>query len=319
MLLAAVHHLLLEGAAHPLASRYRSVCELRGVRFEPADDATIVEEFTSFCRTFEAPIAERCVVRKTQTNEVGRCAVLRAVLGVLAERGVAELSLLDAGCSAGLNLFVDAYGYDYGAVRAGPEGAAPVLRCELRGAVPALSMPAVTGRVGLDLSPIDVRDADQVAWLLACLWPDDVGRIARLHDAVGVATARRDEVTLVEGDMVGQLAEAAARTDADATLLVANCWSAAYLEPPRRRALADAVAAVASSRPVAWVTMEPRAVARDLGVLDEHAVLSHQESSAVCLTEFDRGAPRSTLLAETHAHGAWLAWAADPMRRAATS
>ena len=41
-----------------------------------------------------------------------------------------------------------------------------------RPAHPARVMPEVVARVGVDLDPVDVTDADDARWLRACVWPD---------------------------------------------------------------------------------------------------------------------------------------------------
>ena len=58
--------------------------------------------------------------RSTQTNEVGRCAALLPALTQLAvdapgapHGGGRPLGLVEVGASAGLNLLVDRYGYEY--------------------------------------------------------------------------------------------------------------------------------------------------------------------------------------------------------------
>jgi hypothetical protein len=306
--LAAVHDLLLRGEDHVLATRYRSVCERRGLTFERAADAALGEELASFCAAHRDELVAVLVSRRTQTNEVGRCGAIRAALAHVASRGAPRVGLLDVGCSAGLNLFVDAYGCDYGAGVLGPAGARPVLRCELRGAAPPTELPEVAARVGLDLSPIDATDRDEVDWLLACLWPDDLERFERLEAAIDVAAARRGELDLVAGDMVTDLALAASRAGDAEHLVVMNCWSAAYVPPVARGVLAAEVAALGAARRVTWVTMEHPVVARDLGVLDAGAVLSSPGSSAVCATTYEGTAAHSELLAECHSHGLWLDW-----------
>jgi hypothetical protein len=303
-----VHHLLLEGVDDPLAAHYRSVCARRGLAYVDADDETVGSAFAEFCHAHHDEVVERCATRATQTNEVGRCAVLRPALASLG--GDAPLGLLDAGCSAGLNLLVDAYRYDYGARVVGEPDAVPVLRCELLGAPPPLDLPPIADRVGLDLEPVDVADDDAVAWLLACLWPDDLSRFERLEEAIAVAGRRRDELTLRQGDMVDGLADAAACVDAP-RIAVVDSWSAAYLPSGRRRAFADAVAAIGAARPTAWVTLEYPTVARELGVLATDARYAHRGASVVCVTTFEDGRSCSRLVAETHAHGRWLDWRAS--------
>jgi hypothetical protein len=305
VLLASVHHLLLEGADHELATNYRSVCERRGLTFREAADDAITGAFAAFCHEFRDEIAQRCAVRATQTNEVGRCAALRAALASL---GAGEpVGLLDAGCSAGLNLLVDAYGCDYDGVLAGPRGATLVLRCSLAGSVPPLELPRLATRVGIDTSPVEVADHDAVSWLLACLWPDDLERFERLEQAVALAMSRRTELVLRRGDMVDDLADAAAAVDAP-RLVVVNSWSASYLQVERRREFVEAVVAIAATRPTVWISLEFPTVARDLGVLSSAESLRHPGASVVCVTRFDDAAPDSRLVAETHPHGRWLDW-----------
>jgi hypothetical protein len=304
VLLASVHHLLLEGADHELATNYRSVCERRGLTFREAADDAITGAFAAFCHEFRDEIAQRCAVRATQTNEVGRCAALRATLASL---GAGEpVGLLDAGCSAGLNLLVDAYGCDYDGVLAGPHGATLVLRCSLAGSVPPLELPRLATRVGIDTSPVEVADHDAVSWLLACLWPDDLERFERLEQALSLAAARRGELTLRRGDMVDDLASAADAVDAP-HLVVVDSWSVTYLEVERRRQLAAAIDAIAAARPTSWITMEGPRVARDLGVLSPDEVVVHRGGSVVCVTSYEGGAA-SRVVAETHPHGRWLDW-----------
>ncbi len=304
--LAAVHHLLLEGADHELATHYRSVCERRGLAFRPATDLGVTAAFASFCHAYRDQIAQRCTTRATQTNEVGRCVALRAALASL--QPAPAIGLLDAGCSAGLNLLVDAYRCDYDGRVVGPPGATPILHCTLPGVVPPLELGVVVARVGVDLSPVDVTDDDAVAWLLACLWPDDLERFERLDAAVSLASSRSAELVLRRGDMVDDLASAADATDA-AHLVVVNSWSASYLEVARRQRFATSVAKIAARRSTSWISLEFPSVARDLGVLAEDATLAHRGASVVCVTDY-RHSTTSRVVAETHPHGRWLDWRA---------
>lgn len=307
VLLAAVHDLLLGGAEHELARHYRSVAARRGLPYGRLDDGQLVELFEAFCRQFRGEIEARCATRKVQTNEVGRCAAVRASLcAIESDR---PLALLDVGCSAGLNLFVDAYGYDYGTgALVGPRGAAPVLRCDLLGAVPPLALPPIASRTGLDLAPVDVAHPDELGWLLACLWPDDLERFGRLVAASEVAIRRRDEVEFVRGDMVDQLAAASGLADDDAHLVVLTTWSTAYLTPPRREQFAGEVARLATTRDLTWVAMEFPTVVHDLGLLSHDAAFHHRGASVVCMATYRDGRASSSLVAETHPHGAWLDW-----------
>ena len=116
-----------------------------------------------------AELTALILARRTQTNEPARCAVLLPALAQLPQ----PLALIEAGASAGLNLLVDRYSYDYAGHRlAGLDPDAPTLRCEPRGPVPLPArIPAISWRAGLDLNPLDVTREDDVRWLSCLVWP----------------------------------------------------------------------------------------------------------------------------------------------------
>jgi hypothetical protein len=42
-------------------------------------------------------------------------------------------------------------------------------------------LPEIVWRRGIDLNPLDVTNDDDMRWLEACIWPDQVHRIERLR------------------------------------------------------------------------------------------------------------------------------------------
>lgn len=130
--------------------------------------------------------------RRTQTNEAARCAALLPVLAGLP----GPLALIEVGASGGLCLLPDRYGYDYGDVVLPGD---PVLPCRATGVALPDGKPEIAWRRGLDLHPVDVTDADQVAWLEALVWPDQPERLSRLRRAVAVA--RADPPMVLRGDL----------------------------------------------------------------------------------------------------------------------
>ncbi|MBC8075969.1 MAG: DUF2332 family protein, partial [Chloroflexales bacterium] len=100
--------------------------------------------------------------------------------------------------------------------------ASPVLLgCELRGEeVPQLpeALPSIVARMGIDLAPVDVTDADQTAWLRALISPEQRERAALLERAL--SEARRDAPRLVTSDALALLPTLAASLPREATLCV---------------------------------------------------------------------------------------------------
>jgi hypothetical protein len=182
--------------------------------------------------------------RATQTNEAGRCAILLPVLALLPQ----PLALLEVGASAGLCLYPDRYAYRYGDHVIGSGG--PVLACAVTGVAPPAGVPDVVWRAGLDLNPLDVTDAADVAWLEALIWPEHTHRRERLRAAVAVAAA--EPPLLVRGDLVDDLPALAAQAPAGATLVVFHTSVMYQVPTPRREAFADVVRGL----PGHWIANE---------------------------------------------------------------
>jgi hypothetical protein len=215
----------------------------------PVDDPAAFHDFAvAHWPTVEAELRTRA----TQTNEVGRCALLLPVLVSLPQ----PLALLEVGAAAGLNLYPDRYAYRYGHHEVGSGG--PVLDCVLTGAAPPTRLPEVVWRAGLDLNPLDVTDPRDLAWLEALIWPEHQHRRDRLRQAVEIAVA--DPPTLIRGDLVDDLARLAAQAPPEATLVVFHT-SVLYQVPATRRAAFIRLAGGLSGH---WVAIEaPTVVTHD--------------------------------------------------------
>ena len=185
-------------------------------------------------------------------QRAARCAVLLPALAQLPQ----PLALIEAGASAGLNLLVDRYSYDYAGHRlAGLDPDAPVLRCEPRGPVPLPArIPAISWRAGLDLNPLDVTREDDVRWLSCLVWPGEGDRAQRL--AAAIASARRDPPAVHRGDMLTGLPSLAAQAPADATLVIYHTSALWYLPAERREQFAGTVRGLGAT----WLSSEPPGV-----------------------------------------------------------
>jgi hypothetical protein len=165
---------------------------------------------------------------RVQTNEVRRCWWLVPCFVEAARRlGVDAVQCLELGCSGGLNLVWDRYGYEY--ERASFPGEL-VLRGEERSPAPVTSLPVVRSRVGVDAAPPDLRTDDGVRYLESFVWADQADRLERLDAAVELW--RRDPPEIVVGDILDELPSLLARG-------VDLVWQTAALDyMPRERAAA---------------------------------------------------------------------------------
>jgi hypothetical protein len=237
---------------------------------------------------------------RTQTNEVGRCAVLLPALPP------GPLALVEVGASAGLCLLLDRFHYDYGGTSLGDPASPVRLTCAVTGTVPLPpAVPSVAWRRGLDLHPVDVHDEESTRWLLACVWPDHHDRRVRLERAIGLA---REEAPVVRtGDLVDDLPALLAEAPENAQLVVFHSAVLSYVSAERRRAFADALAEASRARRIVWVSNEGPGVVPEVTALapplGDHRFLLGR-------TRFESGRRQDELLAFAHPHGAELTWLA---------
>jgi hypothetical protein len=310
LLLAAVHDLVLAGSSHPLAAYFPSVGGTAAV------DASLATHFGDFCAANETALRERIATRTTQTNEIGRCAVLWPLLQHVASRtGRPRIALLDVGCSAGLNLGVDAYAYTIGGQRCGtaPGHGVPEIDCRLVGERrPDLRapQPEIVDRLGIDPAPIDVADEAAVRWLRACLWPHDTVRRARFDQAVQLARARRWPVRREADCTVAAVAWAEAQA-ADVLPVVFNSWVLTYFPADALARHVAALRELVQRRDAVWLSAEePRLRIGDETVPPLPDDADDERRHATLWTLMQRGGdgPHATVIARSHPHGKGLEW-----------
>lgn len=312
LLLAAVHELVLAGSTHPLAGWFPSVGGTRAV------DATLPAVFDDFCAVHADALRAHIATRSTQTNEIGRCAVLWPVLlRLAAQSGRRRFALLDLGCSAGLNLGVDAYRYEIGGERcatAGADAAAPTITCRLDGPLrPPLQSapPQIVERLGIDPAPIDIQDEAAVRWLRACLWPHDTARRERFDGAV--ALARRDRWPVRrERDCTAAAVRWVEAQPADVLPVVFNSWVLTYFRADALARHAEVMRRLVQDRDAAWISAEePRLRIGDETVPPLPSDADAERRHATLWTLMRRGPdgmPHAQVLARSHPHGKWLEW-----------
>ena len=315
LLFAAVHRLVLAEPVSDLAHYYPTVGGEYGV------DGVVWPTFRSFALDRADRVRELITTRTTQTNEVRRAALLFPAVALAAKQaGKGPIGLLEVGTSAGLLLGMDRYGYRYQAadgeqLTAGPAKAPLVLTSVFGLAAGAKRPPlpknvAVGAKVGLDINPLDVTDDEQLAWLEACVWADQPERVRLLNQA---ATAQaKDKPVFVTGDLVDDLATAAARIPAELPLVVFNSHVLPYVPVARRADFVAALAELAASRPLWWISQEGFDLVLRLVLPDHVDDNDHRgtPSGTLGMVRWVDGRPDAVVLARTADHGERIVWQA---------
>jgi hypothetical protein len=229
-------------------------------------------------------LREWVATERVQTNEPRRCWwLVPCFLEVARRTGADVFDCVELGCSAGLNLLWDRYGYEYAA---GAWGASDklLLAGEERRAVPAELLalrPTVRSRIGVDLAPPDLRTDEGVLLLKSFVWAGQEQRLADLDAAIEVW--RHDPPEVVVGDLVDELPGLLARRRDDGVLLVWETAALGYLPEERYK---QARALLAEADCVFVRTGQPQDGSHDYYGL-------YVDDDEVAHAEF---------------HGAWIEW-----------
>ncbi len=292
MLFASAQALLLEDRSNgkQLAAFYPNFTNTP----MPPTDAFPV--FRSFCLDHADAIKKHLKTRLVQTNEVGRCACLWPAIANIGKQHDQPLVLIEMGASAGLNLLGDQYSYQYDTdIHWGVDS--PVhLQTKLRGSIrpPLTNMPEIANRIGIDLHPVDVTNEEDMRWLQALIWPENVERHQRFEAAVQVV--RKNPPDLVAGDVVEQLPALLEHIPENVPLVAFHSFSMNQWPQSVR----EGVAAM----------MHEAGQTRDLYRLSLEAVATGQPQLEQ--TQWINGMPKIELLATCEPHGRWLEWNSIP-------
>ena len=299
VILAALHDLALAGRAPELAAAYAA-----------ADgDAAAGAAIDTLLRMTDSVVAI-AVRRQTQTIETRRCAVLYPAIAEAARRvGANAVGLIDVGCSAGFNLHVDRVGITYSNGQSlGDLSSAVQLSSSIVGdrLIPTRTMPGVVARIGVDLDPVDVTDADDARWLRACLWPDQPQRAEKLEAEMALAATAPP--LLLQGDAVEVMPDAFAHVPAEALPVVTTTWALSRFPLESRLRFLHRLDEAAAGRAVAWVSAEGVGVAPTIPTLGDRRASGH---SIIGLAVFDRSTLHAEAIGRCWSQGRFLAWLAD--------
>jgi hypothetical protein len=250
LLFAAAHDLLLEEPEHDVARYYASVSE---TAISPDEQA--FKLFRDFCLSNRSRLRATIATRHTQTNEVRRSAAFVPIFQrICAEEPIA---LVEVGASAGLNLLVDRFRFRYDdGPWIGASDSPVAIQCNVQGRAPPTRMHGVevACRIGIDTRPLDVSNAHDARWLMACVWPEQRDRLELLRSVLDVA--RSDPPQLVKGDAIEVLEEVALGIPPHLTICLFNSATLCYFTDAECAAFVSVADRIARERELHWLSLE---------------------------------------------------------------
>jgi hypothetical protein len=299
----AVNYLILAEPQDPLARFYP---------FLQPEGAQAAAEAYPFFRAFvldhQEALQALLPTARLQTNEVTRCAnLLPAFLLAYQRGGYQALNMLEIGSSAGLNLLWDHYHYRYGRgstkeeIRVGDPLSLVEIPCELAFSqafpfVPGTSLPRVASCQGIELCPRDLDNEQDMRWVRAAIWPEEIKRHRTLDAALMLA---QYTVPLVhKGDACDLLPALLAAIPASQTAVVWHSYAVNQGPVEVKQRIEEQIAAESHRIPVYRVALEvsPPAI-----VLPRLELYEYRNGQMV----------KQELLAQCALHGEHMTWLAD--------
>ncbi len=290
---AAVHLLLLRGEHHQLAAFYPSLSN-SSRHYE-----YVYPYFRSFVLEFHESIHEILMTHSVQTNEVGRCAVLVPAFELVAAQTKRQpLTMIEIGSSAGLTLLWDHYHYRYEDGLGCGDPHSPVkIECSLHGKMRAPipgQLPKIASRTGIDLSPIDVNNVENVQWLRALVWPDNQKRARQLEPAIRLV--KQAPPRIITGNALDLLPNLIGKVPDKAPLCIYHSFTLTLASGEPREKLHSLLTRASEKRDLFLVWIEWAA---------------DSETPLLGLAKFSQGFKTEKTLARCHSHGEWLEWMND--------
>lgn len=252
LLMTAVHSLVLENSDCELARFFPTVSR------QPVPGSDPYPAFKAFvlgAREKILPIIQSAYVNKTVLK---RSACLRALLADVANRkGWDRVHLVDVGCGAGLNLFLDHWRMTYGNLGdVGPADSTIRFAIELRAdsSPPLGELPEILTRTGIDFNCFDLADAAQERWLLGCFFPDHPDLFDLTKRALAVL--RREPPRFVTGNAEIELSKTLGELPGNDPVVVMHSLTLFQMSPKQKQSVSQAIRQACLVRPVARIGME---------------------------------------------------------------
>lgn len=291
LLLAAIHERVLLGLEPDLSLFYFGE--------KTGDAGHLFVKAVLGSRDYLEPIL---ATRFTQTNEIGRVAVIAPALASLPVCD--DLTLIDVGTSAGLTLRLDDCFIDYGSYGSlGPQNSKVKVATEILSGHPPLKNAPISKRIGLDRNVLDPSNVNDARWLLACVWPD-TGRFDRTRAAIELAVSKPSN--LIKGDALETLS--GIFSSGNNPIVITTTWVIAYMDSAYRARFTDALSDASQIRDIHWISMEAPGVVDQLPNIEPPPV-EGTAASVVGLLTFSKGKiSDARVLAHAHSHGSWIWW-----------
>lgn len=288
---AAVHYLLLNNQEEQLA------------RFYPSIRQNHVAEvpfgvFKAFCLDKEDEIRKIISTRIVQTNVINRCAYLMPIFSKIIAEENRPATIIDIGTSAGLTLNFDKYEYWYNGQKVYGESNVLVKSTIIESPIPKLyPISQQIQKVGIDQNLIDPTDKDDILWLKALVWADQLDRFTAMDEALKLDDLK--SIKFIRAEKIVDFEEVILKVERSQALIIYATHVLYQFSQVQKNEFYAMLDRIGQVRDFYFLSVEGMAP-----LLEKY----HSEETVIELNCYKNRQKTVRLVGETNGHGNWIKW-----------
>jgi len=288
---ASIHYLLLKDEKCTLANFYPSIVK------EPTEEIPF-DEFKKFCIGKSAEIRYLISTKLVQTNEITRCAYLMPVFSRIIWQEDRPSTIIDIGTSAGLTLNFDKYEYCYNEKKIYGNSGIVVKSKVLGPRIPRIyPITQSLKKIGIDQNIIDLQNEDEILWLKALIWPDQLERFRIMEAAL--KEAESSGIELVQANTIREFKNVIENVQEKQNLIIFATHVLYQFSNEQRQEFYLMLDEIGKVRDFYFLSVE--------GIRELLAKYSSKDL-VIELTTYKNSNKTEALVAETNGHGNWIKW-----------
>jgi hypothetical protein len=288
---AAVHYLLLKNCDKELAQYYPSIQKTQIIEIP-------FLIFKAFCLENKDEIKVIISTKIVQTNVINRCTYLMPIFSKIIVEENRPSTIIDIGTSAGLTLNFDQYEYWYNNQKVYGNSKIINKSVIIDAAIPKIySITQPITKIGIDQNIIDPTDEDEIVWLKALIWPDQLERFITIEEALKLEELKN--IKFIKAQTIIDFETAILKVDKTQNLIIYATHVLYQFSEEQKEAFYTMLEKVAQLRDFYFLSVE------GIKILLERY---HTKEIVIELTQFKNKQKIVTFLAETNGHGNWIKW-----------
>lgn len=288
---AAIHYLLLLNQDKELARYYPSI-----QRNHFAEIPFYI--FKDFCIENDNEIKKIISTRIVQTNVINRCTYLMPIFSKIIAEENKPTTIIDIGTSAGLTLNFDKYEYWYNDQKVFGKSKVIAKSKIIESTIPNIyNILQPILKIGIDQNVINPSDKDEILWLKALVWTDQLERFVAIEEALKLDELKN--IKFIKADTVLDFEREILKADRNQNLIVYATHVLYQFTQDQKDDFYAMLERVAQLRDFYFLSVE------GIQILLERY---NSKETVIELTTYKNRQKTLKFVAETNGHGNWIKW-----------